>query len=315
MIEVLTFGEAMAALRAEQPLMLGGSLRLSVAGAEANVAIGLARLGHAVRWVGLTGDDEFGRLVVRTLRAEGVDISHAVTTEAGPTGLVVFEPRVADLVRVAYFRTGSAGSRLAPVHLDAALSEGARILHLTGVTPALGPGPARAVHSALRDAGRQGMTVCLDVNYRGKLWSRAEAARVLRPLVPHVDVLVASDDELAVVAPAGAATEAARIEALLSRGVGEVVVKRGSVGADVFTGAGTITRDAVAVPVRDTVGAGDAFVAGYLSGVLDGGPVELRLDRAVTAGAFAVATVGDWEGLPGHHELDLLRAEPGSTFR
>jgi len=313
--DVLTFGETMAALRADDPLIMGGPLRLSVAGAESNVAIGLARLGHRASWAGLTGTDEFGRLVRRTLRAEGVDLTHAGVTDAGPTGLVVFEPRVADRVRVSYYRGGSAGSRLAPDHLRAALSAGARIVHLTGVTAALGDGPRRAVETAARRAAEQGALVCLDVNHRARLWSREEAAEALRPLVRHVDVLIASEDELPLAAPAGAAGEDAQAAALLAQGVTEVIVKRGGAGAGAFTAQGCVSLPAVAVPVRDTVGAGDAFVAGYLSAVLDGEPLEARLERAVTTGAFAVASRGDWEGLPSRDELGLLRTAPESALR
>ncbi|MGW1996405.1 sugar kinase [Embleya sp. NPDC001921] len=311
MPDVLTIGEAMASLRADRPLHLGGALHLSVAGAEANVAVGLSRLGHRVRWVGVNGADEFGRLVLRTLRAENVDVSHAALDEHAPTGLVVFEPRVADLVRVGYYRSGSAGSRLHPRHIAAALDEGARVVHLTGVTAALGPGPRGAVEAAVRSSA----LVCLDVNYRARLWSAHDAAEVLRPLAEHVDVLVASDDELALVCPERARRESERVESLLAIGVREVVIKRGADGAEVFTSAGATSRPAVRVPVKDTVGAGDAFVAGYLSGILDGLRVADRLERAVTTGAFAVAAAGDWEGLPYREELDLLRAAPGSTLR
>ncbi|WP_129311183.1 sugar kinase [Streptomyces sp. L2] len=315
MIDVLTFGETMAALRAGQPLQLGGCLNLSVAGAESNVAIGLSRLGHTARWAGLTGDDEFGRLVLRTLRAEGVDVSRAATTDAGPTGLVVFEPRIADLVRVTYYRTGSAGSTLSTDHVRAALSDGARIVHVTGVTAALGPGPREAVGEAVRCAPTRGARVSLDVNYRARLWSPEEAASALRPLAGHTDVVIASDDELPLVADARATTEYARVESLLEQGVAEVVVKRGADGAEVFDSSGSTSRPAVSVPVRDTVGAGDAFVAGYLSGLLDGETVPTRLERAVAAGAFAVASPGDWEGLPARAELGLLAVTPGSTIR
>ncbi|MGW6541130.1 sugar kinase [Streptomyces sp. NPDC055051] len=313
MTDVLTFGEAMVALRADRPIRTGGDLRMSVAGAEANVAIGLARLGHRARWVGCTGADEFGALVLRTLRAEGVDVRRAVESE-GSTGLVVFEPRIADLTRVSYYRTGSAGARLGRCHLAPALAEGAKIVHTTGITAALGAEPLGAVHRAVEAAGED-TTVSLDVNYRSKLWSRGAAAAALRPLMRHVDILVASDDELALAAPAGAGSESEQVEALLECGVREVVVKRGAEGAEVFDASGSTERPAVAVTVKDTVGAGDAFVAGYLSGLLDGLPTGGRLDRAVTTGAFAVASTGDWEGLPLRHELDLLGAVPGSTIR
>ncbi|MEU9671861.1 PfkB family carbohydrate kinase, partial [Streptomyces bobili] len=95
----------------------------------------------------------------------------------------------------------------------------------------------------------------------------------------------------------------------------EVVVKRGADGAEVFDASGSTARPAVPVTVKDTVGAGDAFVAGYLSGLLDGEDIAGRLERAVTVGAFAVGSAGDWEGLPARDELGLLRAAPGSTLR
>ncbi|MEV6716275.1 PfkB family carbohydrate kinase [Lentzea sp. NPDC051208] len=153
------------------------------------------------------------------------------------------------------------------------------------------------------------------MNYRAALWTRAAAAQALRPLVRHVDILIASDDELALVAPEVATTEDARVDALLAAGVREIVIKRGAAGAEVIGAAGRMARPAISVPVVDTVGAGDAFVAGYLSAVLDGLPISDRLNRAVTTGAFAVACRGDWEGLPTREELGLLDLEPGTTLR
>lgn len=314
MIDVLTFGEAMVSLRSDGPVATSGSLRTSIAGAETNVSIGLARLGHRARWAGLTGHDAFGHLVLRTLRAEGVDVSHARRV-AEPTGIVVFEPRTADLTRVDYHRRGSAGSALGAADIEAALDPLPRVVHATGVTAGLGREPLGAVCFALKAAAARTTSTSFDVNYRAKLWSRNEAAEAMRPLMRYVDVLVASDDELALVAPDSATTEAARVAALLNTGVREVILKRGADGAEFFNATGRIARPALRVPVRDTVGAGDAFVAGYLSALLDGKPAGERLDRAVTTGAFAVATTGDWEGLPERTELDLLHIAPGSAIR
>jgi 2-dehydro-3-deoxygluconokinase len=312
MTDVLTLGETMAAFRASGPLRLGGPLSLSIAGAEANVAIGLARLGHAARWVGVTGADELGALVLRTLRAEGVDVSACAVSPDAPTGLVIFEPRVADLTRVTYHRAGSAGSQLSEAEVAAAFDDGApRILHVTGITPALGDGPAAAVTRAVARAKAVGATVCLDVNHRARLWSVERAAAALRPLLPGVDLVVASEDELPVLVDPGADP----LTTLFGAGVREVVVKRGGDGASAHTPNLSVDRPARRVPVADTVGAGDAFVAGYLSGLLDDLDLTGRLDRAVTTGAFAVATRGDWEGLPTRTDLGLLDAVPGTTVR
>ena len=109
MTTVVTFGETMAALRSEQPLRLGGDLTLSIAGAESNVAIGLARLGHKVRWAGRVGADELGALIVRTLRAEGVATGQVNTDPERGTGMLLFERRVGHVTRVIYRRAGSAG--------------------------------------------------------------------------------------------------------------------------------------------------------------------------------------------------------------
>ncbi|MEV4757182.1 sugar kinase [Micromonospora sp. NPDC049559] len=312
--DVLTLGETMAAFRAAGALRLGGSLQLSIAGAESTVAIGLARLGHRVRWLGVTGADEPGELIRRTLRAEGVDLTGARIDPDAPTGLILFEPRVGDLTRVSYYRTGSAGSRLDASDVAAAFAPpGAapRILHVTGITCALGPEPRAAVAAAIERTRAAGGTVCLDVNHRRRLWSTERAAAVLRPLLPSVDVLVASDDELAVLTDD--TTDPAR--GVLAAGVGEVVVKHGADGATSHTPAGSVHRPARRVAAVDTIGAGDAFVAGLLSGRLDGLDVAGRLDRAATTAAFAVATRGDWEGLPTRAELPLLDHAPGTALR
>ncbi|AOS63309.1 sugar kinase [Actinoalloteichus hymeniacidonis] len=314
MIEVITLGESMAAMRGHGPMRLGGQLSLSVAGAESNVAIGLSRLGHRTAWVGRVGADQPGELVTRTLRAEGVEVGGVVIDPEQPTGLILFEKRISDLIRVRYYRTDSAGSRLQPEDLSGVLSGGARLLHVTGITPALGPGPKSAVLAAVDHAKAQGWIVSLDVNHRSLLWSAEAAAETLGPLARRADVVIASPDELAIVEPEGY-DDLARADRLLTAGVGEVVVKLGADGARVHHRAGVEQVEAVRVPVVDTVGAGDAFSAGYLSALLDGEPVSERLRRGSVLGAFAVASPGDWEGLPTREELPLLGLEPGTTLR
>ncbi|WP_256966947.1 sugar kinase [Streptomyces caniscabiei] len=306
----------MAALRAHGALRMGGSLGLSVAGAESNVAIGLARLGHRVRWAGRVGADELGALVLRTLRAEGIDIGHAATDDTGrPTGVLLTEPRLGTLTRVSYYRTGSAGSAVTPAGVLPALASGTRVLHLTGITPALGPSAAETVLAAATAARDAGITVCLDVNYRSRLWTADRARATLRPLLAHTDLLVASEDELPLVLQDPAVDESEAVKSLLDAGVQEVIVKRGAHGATAVSAEGTVDRAARQVDAVDLVGAGDAFVAGYLSGLLDGANVEDRLHRAVTTAAFAVATRGDWEGLPTRDELGLFDEPDGTTVR
>jgi 2-dehydro-3-deoxygluconokinase len=309
--DVVTFGETMAALRSTGPLRMGGSLALSVAGAESNVAIGLARLGHGAAWIGRVGDDELGALAVRTLRAENVDVSGVVIDRGRPTGIILFERRLGDVTRVQYYRSGSAGSSLDVADLPPVLApeSGQGILHVTGITPALG---ATAAHAAIVGAERareSGRLVSFDVNYRARLWSAADARAALRPLTPMAGLVFASEPELALLAASRSASAAATADELLSRGVQVVVVKRGARGSTAHTADGTISVPARAVRAVDVIGAGDAFVSGYLSGVLDGLDVAGCLRRGATVSAFAVASTGDWEGLPTRPELDMLDAE------
>lgn len=330
-LDVLTVGEAMVAFRSEGLLAQGSRWVVRLAGAESNVAIGLARLGHRVGWVGRVGADRFGDLVVRTLRGEGVETAHAVVDPERPTGLMFVEQRSADLARVDYRRAGSAGSALHADDLVAALAARPRVLHLTGITPALSDSAREAVSDTVVAARRDGILVCLDVNFRSQLWSRERASAVLAPLAGRVDVVVAGDDELGLVRPgtpadvadvadltdvADAREEAAIVSALLSGGVRQVAVKRGARGASLFTGDGRVDAPALAVTAVDPIGAGDAFTAGLLSGLLDGLPPGECLARAAVTGAFAVSSHGDWEGAPTRAELSLLAGQArGGTLR
>ncbi|TYC21539.1 sugar kinase, partial [Micromonospora sp. MP36] len=303
MTDVLTVGETMASMRASAPLRLGGPMSLSVAGAESNVAIGLARLGHTTSWVGVVGADELGALVLRTLRAEGVRTDSARVDADRPTGVMVVERRVGDLTRVIYHRSGSAGSTVSPDDVTAGFRTPPSWVHLTGITPALGAQAREAVDAAVAQARHVGARVCLDVNYRGKLWSAAAAAACLRQLAPHASLLVASEDELHLVAPEAAGSEEDMVASLLAAGVAEVAVKRGAQGASLYSADGRIDCPARTVRVTDTIGAGDAFVAGLLSATLEKPPPAAPPERAVACGAFAVAAAGDWEGLPTRAEL------------
>ncbi|WP_406044893.1 sugar kinase [Micromonospora sp. NBC_00898] len=314
-VDLLTFGEALVSLRSAGPLAGGGPLTMHLAGAESNVAIGLARLGYRAAFAGRVSDDDLGAFLLRQLRAEGVGVDHLIRDPERSAGLMFLERRTADLTRVRYHRAGSAGSALGVEDLRPALTAGARVLHLTGITPALSDSARAATRWAAETASRAGALVCLDVNHRGKLWSRDEARAVLTPLAGYAAVVVASADELDLVGEPGAAEQTV-VAGLLARGVTTVLVKLGGDGARAYTADGV--RHAAALPVTavDTVGAGDAFTAGYLSGHLDGLDLAGRLRRAVTLGAFAVAAPGDWEALPRRDELSLLDGlQPGSTLR
>ncbi|MDJ0349758.1 sugar kinase [Cryobacterium sp. PH29-G1] len=315
--DVVTLGETMVSLRTGTPVRLGGTLQMTMAGAESNVAIGLARLGHSVRWGGRVGRDEAGEYLLRTLRAESVLVDTVAIDPDRATGLMLAERRINDLSRVTYYRSNSAGSALCPADAAACLAVPPRLLHVSGITPALSPSAAEAITEAVQLARAAGALVSVDVNYRSKLWGVDAARESLSILARSADIVIASDDELPLVVQ-GATTpdrEAAAAAELAASGVGTLVVKRGASGASVYF-AGTVAHaPAIPVTVRDTIGAGDAFTAGYLSAVLDGRSAAEALYRGTVTGAFAVGALGDWEGAPNRAELALLAAPAGLTLR
>jgi 2-dehydro-3-deoxygluconokinase len=312
---LVTFGEALVVLTptAVGPLRTATSLTVRTGGAEANVAIGVSRLGGRADWFGRVGADELGELVVSRLRAEAVGTEHVVRDPAAPTSLMLREQRTADTVRVHYHRAGGPGSRLRPADVPEDLVRGADVLHVTGVTAALSRSALDTVHAAVDAARGGGTLVSLDVNHRRRLWSADEAAAALRALVPRCDVVFAGEQETALLGASGDARSRGR--AVLRLGPREVVVLRGAAGATAVTGDETRAHPALPVTVVDVVGAGDAFVAGYLHALMAGGSPADRLDRGTRCAAAVVATPGDWEGAPSAGELDSLWSAPGTVLR
>lgn len=314
---LVTIGETMGLLTSTEygSLRSARSLNLGVAGAESNVAIGVRRLGHAVTWIGRIGDDEIGDLVESTLRGEGLDLQIG-RDPVRPTGLMLKSRRTTSITRVTYYRSGSAASGLCPADLPLELIASARILHVTGITPALSGSCRKTVARAMEHARAQNTLVSLDLNYRAALWSQDAARPVLCELAGLADILFAGHDEAELLLGPTAGRSPAKVAADLAvLGPAEAVLKCGAAGAVAWADDRVI--EAAAVPVRavDPVGAGDAFVAGYLAGILDGATPEERLTLGALTGAFAVTVSGDWEGAPTRRELDLLARADGTVVR
>jgi 2-dehydro-3-deoxygluconokinase len=305
---VLTFGETMGLFRDPQPgmLALSRSVQLGMGGAESNVAIALKRLGTPVTWIGRVGRDSLGDLIQRELAAEGVEAIITVDADA-PTGLMIKERRMATSTRVWYYRTGSAGSRLEPSDISADVIRQAGLLHVTGITPALSESAARATFHAMSLARDAGVPVSFDLNYRSRLWDAQAARQSYRELIALADIVFAGEDEAEIaVGNTHSVAETARLIGEL--GPREVIIKLGDRGCFALVDGISYDQPAFPVNVVDTVGAGDGFVAGYLSEVHRGSPVAVRLLTAVCVGAFACTVPGDWEGMPLRSELGLLTA-------
>jgi 2-dehydro-3-deoxygluconokinase len=304
-MSVLTLGESLGLLVACRlgRLELVPSMDLGFGGAESNVAIGLARLGVDVTWVGRLGDDALGRLIERQLRAEGVR-PHITRDPTAPTALMLKERPTAGASTISYYRTGSAGSRLAPADLDLDLVRAAHVLHLTGITAALSDTAHHALHTAIDTARQAGTIVSFDVNHRSRLWTTQQAAPAYRALAQRADLVFAGPDEAQLLT--GEREPTAQARAITAMGPTQVVIKRGEHGAIGFDHDHHVDVPAFPVDTVDTVGAGDAFVAGYLAELIAGAPLPQRLRTAAACGAIACTAPGDWEAAPDHAAITRL---------
>ena len=306
---VVTFGESMALFRADpgEALRTAHRFSRSIAGAESNVAIGLARLGCDAGWFGRVGDDPLGLGILDTLRGEGVDVSRAIVDATAPTGVLIRDTHAERRIDVVYARQQSAGSRLNAADLDPAYLTSARVLHVTGITPALSAQAREATSEAVRLAAEAGVAVSFDPNIRRRLWPDLDdARRELLALAQRSQIVLVGHAEAAVLT--GETEPAAAARWLAGRGVSTVAVKLGAGGALGFRDGQSYQGAALPVHPADPIGAGDAFDAGFLASWLRGGGLRDCIDEGNLAAGLSVQVCGDIEGLPHRRELDERRA-------
>jgi 2-dehydro-3-deoxygluconokinase len=297
--DLLTCGETLLRLSPPglQRLEQARLLEIGIGGSELNVGCVLARLARRVAWVSRLPEGPLGRIVDGEARRHGVDTRHVRWVAGARLGLMFFEPGPAPRnARVIYDRQHSAASELAfeDAPWEALIAASARV-HLSGITPALGPS-CRALIPRLAALGAAaGKPVSYDLNYRATLTTASEARAMLEAVAPHLElVVVAERDARAVL---GFAEEAERLaEAIAARyGVPLVALTRppGEEPGDLLLARGEI-RCAPRYPVEiaDRIGAGDSFVAGLIHGLLDG-DLDLAIRLAAYAAAVALATPGD----------------------
>lgn len=304
MSDLLTVGETLGLLTTG-PLQHATTATVGIGGAESNVAIGVRRLGGTATWLGRVGSDPWGARVERELRAEDLTVL-AVRDAEAPTALMTKERRTSLGTTVTYHRLGSAASRLAPADVPDGLVEAARLVHLTGITPGLSATALTTVRHVVERAAAAGVPVSFDVNHRTGVWGDRDAAAVYRELAARSAVVFAGEDEARLLT--GTTTPDAQdlLAELASTTTGDVVLKQGAEGCLARVAGRSYDVPALAVPVVDTVGAGDAFVAGYLAETIAGHDTLVRLTTAVRCGAFACLSPGDWEGLPSRSDLAAL---------
>ncbi len=331
MKRVVTFGEVM--LRLSPPgferFFQSPLLSATFGGGEANVAVALARFGLESRYVTRVPANAVGDAAVRALRAEGVDVS-GVVRGGSRLGIYFAETGASQRAgEVVYDRAASAIAEANAGTFDwPRLLEGAGWLHVTGITPALGPGVAVATREALESARAAGAKVSIDLNYRRKLWSEREAQAVMRPLAALAHVLVANEEDLQSclgVEVAGADVAAASLDvagyreaaARVARDFGAEVVAitlRESLSAS-RNGWSAVLWDAASasfhegprfdVTLVDRIGGGDSFAAGLIYGLATGRTPADALRFAVAASALKQTIPGDFNRV-GVAEVDRL---------
>jgi sugar/nucleoside kinase (ribokinase family) len=309
-LDMITFGEAMLLLVADQPgpLERVESFHKRSAGAETNAAIGLARLGLKVGWASRLGTDSMGRFLLNTMKREGIDCSKVTCDADAETGFM-FKGKTTDGSDppVEYHRKGSAASRMGPADIDVAWLLGARHLHATGVFAAVSATTLAAARHSMNLMRAAGRSVSFDPNLRPTLWASEDHMRdCINDLAARADWVLPGIEEGRLLTGESSAEGIARF--YRQRGASVVVVKLGKEGAyfdavvDGVSGTGFVAGFPVE-KVIDTVGAGDGFAVGVISALLEGRSVPDAVRRGAWIGARAVQVLGDSEGLPTRAEL------------
>jgi 2-dehydro-3-deoxygluconokinase len=306
-MDVVTFGETMVLFNPETqgPLRYVGTFTKSIGGAESNVAIALARLGHKAGWFSKLGGDEFGRYIKSTIMGEEVDVSRVKKDDTRTTG-ILFKERFSTVnPNVYYYRKGSAASHMTVEDLDMDYICSAKILHVTGISLALSEDVREAVFHAVKEARKRGVIISFDPNIRLKLWSKEEAREHILALARLSDIMFPGKDEAELLLGTDEPQEVCRL--FQEMGVKTVALKLGKSGCYVKNEQeeGFVSGYTVDQPV-DTVGAGDGYAAGFLSGYLDNLSLIECAKRANAVGAMATLVKGDMEGFPYRDQVEIF---------
>jgi len=310
---VTCVGEALAVLipdedAAEDKEVAGYAL--AVGGAEVNVACTLAALGVPARWVGRVGDDRFGRVVLRSLAAHGVDVSEVEIDAQRQTGLYVKEIVTSSAGMAAdspstvmrYYRAGSAACSMNPSLADTAAVRDTPVLHFTGITAALSDSCA-ALADAFLASPRPGRIVAFDVNFRPVLWAGRDPG-VLIDLARRADLVFIGADEAEAVCGVG---DPDALRRLLPE-PRTLVVKQGADGATGFEAGERVDVPALPVEIAEPTGAGDAFAAGFIAGTLRGLSLRDRLRLGTLAASCALRVRADLGVMPDHATIERFIA-------
>ncbi len=315
MPKLITLGETMAVFTpgAQGALRYVADYRMRIAGAESNLAIGIAKLGGGAGWISGLGRDEFGYFVRNAIRAEGVDTSRVVFDDAYATGLM-FKEMGAGETKVYYYRENSAASRLGPQHLDPEYFKDAQFLHLTGITPVLSESCRRLVTHAIELAKQYNLRISFDPNIRQKLWRNTDYTPLMRQLTLAAHIVLMGLDEAEILF--GTQEPEAIFNLLFERGNAQrAAIKNGAEGS--WVADKTMWQKIAPHPCKpvEPIGAGDAFNAGFLTGVMRGLDTETCGRMGNIAGAMATESPGDIEGYPDERQMQAALLGTAQAYR
>lgn len=307
-IDVLAIGETMAMVTPVAGGRLDGrsGLVLHPGGAESNVAASLAQFGADVAWASAVGSDALGDMVVRTVASHGVDVKQVVRDPDAPTGVYFKDPTPAG-TEVLYYRSGSAASAMGMERLAEWTPLRPRVVHVSGITPALSPSCADLIHAIVVERVFGDAVVSFDVNHRPALWQEPAGATLLA-LAANADIVFVGRDEAERV---WGEQKADDVRALLPD-VRHLVVKDGHVEAVSYSSEGRVSVPSHDVEVVDPVGAGDAFAAGWLMAHLRGADEHTKLALGHWTAAQVLRHPGDLAPLPDYDDA-VSAAVPHSS--
>lgn len=300
--DVVLIGEAMGLFSADESGKLDDAVSFSktVAGAEVNVSIGLSRLGMEAELITRLGQDYFGRYILKFLESEGIGTEFVSFDEDTNTGFMLKSKTEEGDPETAYYRKGSAFSRLSIEDLIGVIDfDNVKVLHITGIPSGVSRSVRSAIYYLMGKAKESGTFITFDPNLRPALWENEEIMiKVLNELATYADVILPGISEAQILTGLDDPDEIA--DFYFEKGVKYIVIKMGASGAYVKRPG----QEKVFVPgfkvdkVVDTVGAGDGFAVGIISGYLDGLTLEESAIRANAIGSIQVQNQGDNEGLP-----------------
>jgi 2-dehydro-3-deoxygluconokinase len=317
MLDAVTYGEPLVVFIAQEPGPLAQVQHFgkAIAGAELNVALGLARLGFKTGYVSRVGADSFGQFITQRLVQHQIDASHVKIDAAQSTGFYL-KAYARDGVdpAIEYHRKGSAASQLSLADYDAPYFASARHLHLSGIAPAISRSSLDlALHIAAQARAVGVQRISFDPNLRPMLWPSAdEMVLQMRRLAGYAHWVMPGLEEGRVIT--GTQSPAAIAAFLLKLGAQGIVIKLGADGAYLKTAQHELTVPAAPVgKVVDTVGAGDGFAVGFISGLLEGCQPEQAVARGNLVAAQAIQVVGDSDGFPTRAQLEALEQGKQTT--